>query len=83
MSAAQTSERTPEQVPPREAPDCEPGAAGCSSVGPSPAQDFLRQALGSNTGDMRVPALLLALALLAAVVGWIVRRRRRQAEPDA
>ncbi|HVS63606.1 MAG TPA: LPXTG cell wall anchor domain-containing protein [Thermoanaerobaculia bacterium] len=82
MFAAQTPEQTPKRPPPRVAPDCEPDAPGCTSVGPTPAQDFLRQALGSNTGDMRAPALLLTLALLVAIVGWIVRRRRRQAEPD-
>ena len=67
---AQTPEAPPE-------PDCAPGAPGCESVGPAPAEDFLRQALGSNTGDVRVPALLLTLALVVAVVAWILRRRRR------
>jgi hypothetical protein len=60
-------------------PGCAPGVEGCSSVAPAPAQQFLRQALGSNAPDMQLPALLLTLALLAAVVGWLLRARRRAA----
>ena len=48
-----------------------------SSVGPSSADQFLRQALGNNSGDSRLAGGLLTLALAAAVVGVAVRRLRR------
>ncbi|HVS13486.1 MAG TPA: hypothetical protein VMV46_06165 [Thermoanaerobaculia bacterium] len=64
-----------------EAP-CDPALEFCSSVAPSPGQEFLRQALGSNQEDMRLPSILLSLALAAAVVAWLLRRRSAASGSD-
>lgn len=62
------------------APDpCTEANADCPSIGPTPATEFLRQALGSNYGDVRLPSLLLVSAALLAVIVQVFRRRSRRA----
>ncbi len=59
-----------------------PHNPGQSEVEPSSADQFLRQALGNNSGDSRLAGGLLSLALAAAVLvaGWRQLMRRRKAE---
>ncbi len=47
-----------------------------SEVGPSSADQFLRQALGNNSGDSRLVGGLLTGALVLAVVAWWAKRSR-------
>ena len=54
---------------------CGPVHEGCDSVGSAPAQAFLRQALGSNYGDVTLPSLLLSGALLVTVVAVLWKKR--------
>lgn len=63
---------------PRESPCRGPG---CDTIGPTPTQVFLRQALGSNMNDSRLPATLLTVALVLAVGwrSWTRLRARRNA----
>jgi hypothetical protein len=63
---------------------CEDLQGDCAEhpVVSAPAHHPLRQALGSNHGDIRLPSLLLSLAALLAVLAKLVRRRAR-VEEDA
>ena len=51
------------------------------SLAPSPPEQFLKLALGANHGDARLPAALLSVTLLMAVIAvwW---RKRKQSPGD-
>ena len=62
----------------------EPGPAPHQEgASPSAGEVFLRQALGSNVADMRLPALLLTGTLAVSVVGYFFRLRRKWREVDS
>ncbi len=50
---------------------------------PSSGEVFLRQALGSNVADMRIPAVLLTLALAASVAAYLWRRQPFSRAPES
>ena len=66
---------------------CPESPGDCEQITPAPAEEFLRQALGSNDGDVRLPSLLLSLAALLAIVARLLlrswARRGSSAEPGS
>jgi hypothetical protein len=51
-------------------------------VDPTAAEVFLRQALGGNVADVRLPVILFTVALLIAMVGMLLRRRRGRVDEN-
>jgi hypothetical protein len=76
-----------ESAPAERFAPCAEGGGNCPGLSPTPAERFLQQSLGSNNGDVRLPSVLLALAVLLAVLFRTLRRsatrRRRDASDGA